>query len=59
MKNKLNSFLALIRENYEDGKVELYQPDWLEVGLNNTDTKLLVQKLEEKGVIKSKEAKFT
>src|SRR3989344_4780377 len=59
MKNKLNTLLTLIRENCQDSKVELYQLDWLEIGLTNTDTKILVQKLEEKGVILNKQAKFT
>lgn len=59
MKNELNSLLILIRDICENGKADLYQSDWLKIGLDDRETERQLQKLQEKGVILSIESTFS
>ena len=54
-----NSLLTLIRDICENGKADLFESDWLKIGLDYIDTERLSQKLHGKGVVLSIERTFS
>ena len=46
MENKLKSLMSLIKDISIDGKVELYKPNWSEVGLTDLEIRDIFNKFK-------------